>query len=156
MRLRDAGLDARFELFEKLHITLAFLGNVEPEAVAQIEAALDAAASATPAFSLVLDRLSAFPSERRPRVVFVGSREQGPAFRKAASNVREALAEIGFTFDKAAVAHVTLARVKGGRAHLPLLDVAPIPLTVRRLTLYQSIPDGRTTRYEIVKRADLV
>jgi len=154
-RLERAGLRARFESPEKLHITLAFLGCAEPEAVEAIREVLRSAASGCRAFVLTLDKVSAFPSERRARVVWIGSREQGAAFRKMAQRLRERYEALGFSFDKPAVAHITVARSKGGTAHLPLLDVHPIRARVRALTLFESIPAGSTTRYEVRARFSL-
>lgn len=148
-RLRGAGLAARFEAREKLHITLAFLGWVEPESVEPVRDALARSAHGAKPFELTLDKLGAFPHERRPRVVWIGASEQGPAFRDLSRSVRASYEALGFTFDKDAVAHVTIARVRGGEAHLPMLDVRPIELAVPELTLFESIPAGRTTRYEV-------
>ncbi len=148
-RLRGAGLDARFESSLKLHITLAFLGWVDPESVEPVRDALARAANRAKPFDLTLDKLGAFPHERRPRVVWIGASEQGAPIRELSRSVRTTYEELGFTFDKNAVAHVTIARVKGGDAHLPVLDIKPMKLTVRELTLFESIPDARTTRYEV-------
>ena len=142
-RLRSAGLDARFEPPEKLHITLAFLGWVEPESIEAIRDALQRAAQDGHAFDLTLDKLGAFPHERKPRVIWIGANEQGAALRELSHSVRANYEALGFTFEKNAVAHVTIARVKGGDAHLPMLDVKPMNLAVRELTLFESIPAGR-------------
>lgn len=154
-RLRNAGFNARFEAPEKLHITLAFLGWVDPENVDAVREALTAVAQSIAPFELTLDKLGAFPHERKPRVVWVGAREQGAAFRTLTRSARTAYEALGFTFDKEAVAHVTIARVKRGEAHLPSLDIKPMKLTVRELTLFESIPTARTTRYEARARYPL-
>jgi 2'-5' RNA ligase len=148
-RLRGAGLDARFESPKKLHITLAFLGWVDPESIEPVRDALARAAHDAKPFELTLDKIGAFPHERRPRVVWIGASEQVTAFRELSRSVRAAYEDLGFTFDKDAVAHVTIARVKGGDAHLPMLDVKPMKLAVRELTLFESIPAERTTRYKV-------
>jgi len=154
-RLRSAGLDARFEAPEKLHITLAFLGWVEPESIEAIQNALQRAAQDGHAFDLTLDKLGAFPHERKPRVIWIGASEQGAEFRELSHSVRSNYEALGFTFEKNAVAHVTIARVKGGDAYLPTLDVIPMKLTVRELTLFESVPTERTTRYEVRARYPL-
>ncbi|HZT12143.1 MAG TPA: RNA 2',3'-cyclic phosphodiesterase [Candidatus Baltobacteraceae bacterium] len=154
-RLEAQGVRARFEPPEKLHITLAYLGWVDPERVEAISAAMRSVAQRAPAFTLRLDRVGAFPHERKPRVVFVGALEQGAAFRDVANSLRGAYAEIGFTFEKAAVAHVTIARVKGPHPPVPPLDLEPIRLRVEELALFESLRDGRTTRYEVRERSRL-
>ena len=155
-RLNARGLVARYERPEKLHVTLAFLGWVDPEMVAPITSAMESVARSQHGFTLRLDRLGAFPHERKPRVVWVGSNEQGKGFRDIAHALREAYEELGFPFDKDAVAHVTIARVKEPRRPLPTLDaVEPVEQRVDTLALFDSIPDKGTTRYEVRKRASL-
>jgi len=155
-RLRDAAFDARYEPPEKLHVTLAFLGNVDAARVPEIEATLDDVATRMPAFALKLDRLGAFPHERRPRIVFVGSRAQGAAFRTLATTLRLRYEAMGFTFTDDAVAHVTIARIKGGSARpLPLLDFAATELAVDAISLFESLPDKQTTRYVVRRSAPL-
>lgn len=154
-RLQANGLDGRFDDASKFHITLAFLGWVDPEQMEPIRDRLAAIAQAVPPFTLTLDKVSAFPNERRPKVVWIGAHEQGAAFRRLAYTARAAYEQLGFNFDKDAVAHVTLARVKGGRVHLPMLDVAPMHLHVTEISLFESIPAGNTTRYEVRSHAPL-
>jgi len=154
-RLAAQGLDARYEPAEKLHITVAFLGWVQPEQVESIRDAMRAFADAVPPFTLTLDTVGAFPHERRPKIVWVGARDQGAPYRRLAYTARSAFEPLGFTFEKDAIAHVTLARVKGGRGHLPMLDVKPMHVHVTQVALFESIPAGRTTRYEVRDRAPL-
>lgn len=155
-RLCTAGLDARFEPPEKLHVTLAFLGRVDPSKVDDVIRILDDTSSRHGTFELTLDRLGAFPHERRPRVIYVGSRAQGPAFRALATQLRERYAELGFSFEDDVVAHVTIARVKGGAPRpVPLLDIARLRLRIARLALFESLPDKRTTRYVVRHTSDL-
>lgn len=154
-RLQAQGLDARFEPAEKLHITLAFLGWVQPEDVESIRGALETAANSARPFTLTLDTIGAFPHERRPKIVWIGCRDQGAPFRALAYGARNAFESLGFSFEKDAVAHVTIARVKGGRAHLPMLDIAPMQVHVTEVALFESLPAGRTTRYEVRHRAPL-
>lgn len=154
-RLRNAGLSARFEAPEKYHLTLAFLGPVEPERIGDIQVALASAAASCTRFALVLDRVGAFPHEHRPRVVFLGARRTPPPFQALAGAVRGSLEPQGFDFGQQAIPHVTLARVRGGNAHLPLLALTPIALEVRAVTLFESMRDSATSRYEVRFRTPL-
>lgn len=154
-RLQACALPGRFESPEKFHITLAFLGWVDFEKVDPIRSVLRHTAERIEPFTITLDRIGAFPHERRPRVVWIGSHDQGEPFRALARAMQNGYSELGFRFEKAAVAHVTLARIKEGRAHLPVLDVTPVRLHVKHLTLFESLPAGRTTRYEVRDRAPL-
>lgn len=154
-RLQNTGFPARYEQAEKLHVTLAFLGNVVASRFDEVVSALASATAGCAPFALTLDKLGAFPHERKPRVVYVGAREQGRAFRSLAQSVRLAYAALGFTFDDDAVAHVTIARVKEGRRPLPALEFEPIPVGIERITLFESLFDARnkTSRYRTTATA---
>ncbi|MGA8576638.1 MAG: RNA 2',3'-cyclic phosphodiesterase [Candidatus Cybelea sp.] len=155
--LRATGFDARYEAPEKLHVTLAFLGFVEPTRRDEVGAVLTEAAAHVVPFAISLDKLGAFPHERKPRVVYAGSREQGAAFRTLAAEIRNGYAKLGFAFESDAVAHVTLARVKTSPKPLPLVEFAPIALEIRELVLFESLPDParNTSRYQVVATAPL-
>lgn len=155
--LRRTGFEARYESPEKLHVTLAFLGNIQPEGFDGVAAALEGSSAQSAPFTLILDRLGGFPHERKPRVVYVGARDQGGAFRSLSAAVRAAFSALGFTFDDDAVAHVTIARVKDSHRPLPLVEFAPIELAVEQVSLFESIFDRtrNTSRYEIAATADL-
>jgi 2'-5' RNA ligase len=156
-RLQRANFSARYEEREKMHVTLAFLGNVAPLGLHEIERALEAVASATHAFAVRFDRIGAFPNERRPRVVWLGSRAQNPSFRALAQTLRAAYRELGFAFDEDPVAHVTLARVKGGAPRpVPALELEAAELQIASLTLFESLPDTTTTRYAVRRTASLL
>jgi RNA 2',3'-cyclic 3'-phosphodiesterase len=157
-QLRRTGFAARYEEAGKLHVTLAFLGNVAASGYDAIAAALTSAAAAGCApFVVTLDKLGAFPHERKPRVVYMGAREQGPAFRSLANSVRAAYLALGFTFKDDPVAHVTIARVKETHRPLPTLDLAPVPVGISSLTLFESLFDAEknTSRYETAASVSL-
>jgi RNA 2',3'-cyclic 3'-phosphodiesterase len=158
-RLRETRFSAGFESANNLHVTLAFLGNVAEERFDDLRSALERATSNLSPFDLTLDRLGAFPHERSPHVVYVGARQQGADFRNAATVVRSEYANLGFAFKDDAVAHVTIARVKGSAriGPAPAIDVGPIPIPIVELVLFESIfdPSKRSTRYEIAARASL-
>lgn len=91
---------------EKLHVTLAFLGEVPP---ARLPSLLELAAGlASPAFELVFDRLEHW---RRARVLAAVASALPPAASQLADALRERLVAAGFRPDlKPFRAHVTLAR----------------------------------------------
>ncbi|MBV8529850.1 MAG: RNA 2',3'-cyclic phosphodiesterase [Candidatus Eremiobacteraeota bacterium] len=156
--LQKTGFAARYEGAEKLHVTLAFLGYVEPSRCASIVSKLASSARRADPFGVTLDKLGAFPHERRPRVVYAGARDQGAPFRALAQIVRSAYEGLGFEFRDDAVAHVTLARVKESRRPLPSIEFDPIALEIRELVLFESLPDKahNTSRYEIIETAPLL
>ena len=154
--LRTADLDARFEPREKLHATVAFLGNVVPERYGEVVGAFGSAGALCRPFTIAFDRVGAFPNERRPRVVWLGSSSSAPAFDTCAERVRTAFQRLGWTFEHDASAHVTLCRLKRTPPALPpvRLERATL-LQVDALSLYESVPEGRTTRYRLREQVRL-
>lgn len=155
--LRRRGFTAAYEAAAKFHLTLAFLGNLPSERGDEMRRVLHATAAECAPLRVVLDKIGAFPHERKPRVVYAGAREQGAAFRVLAQRVRAAYSACGFIFENDPVAHVTIARVKSPERALPLVEFAPVPIDVKEIVLLESIFDkaANSSRYEIVERSPL-
>jgi 2'-5' RNA ligase len=149
--LRQTGIPGRFEPVEKLHVTVAFLGNVADQALDGVVRTLRENSSLRP-FGLTFDRLGAYPNLRRPHVIWIGSTQADPAFAECARRVRASFEPLGFRFEHEAQPHVTICRPKGAR-NLELPDlVGSARLRVQGLVLYRSLPAGPTTRYEAIDR----
>lgn len=156
-RLHTNGVYARYVDAKNYHLTLAFLGNVDMDRIEEITAAIDAIALRHALFDLSFDRIGAFPNERRPRVVFVGSRGSSPQYRALAEDVRAACEELRFTLEhEDAVPHITVARVaKSDHRPLPMLDIEKFTARITALTLFESTPTEGATRYSVLHRSPL-
>src|SRR5512133_1298710 len=64
--------EVRWTAAEGLHLTLQFLGAVPEERIAELDAAVRAAAASSPPLQLELRGAGGFPNARRPRVVWLG------------------------------------------------------------------------------------
>jgi 2'-5' RNA ligase len=110
--LRDQGLPVRWIDAEQYHLTLKFLGEVRSDRVERIEAILDRVATGSPPFSVDLTGFGAFPTVRRPRVLWLGV-EPTPALRCLKQDVEWALSDAGFDRETRAFhPHLTLGRVE--------------------------------------------
>ncbi|MBQ3387395.1 MAG: RNA 2',3'-cyclic phosphodiesterase [Eggerthellaceae bacterium] len=130
-----------------LHVTLAFLGEVEAARVPQIEAALEEACAGHVPFPVTLGELGYF-GRRSDAVLWQGFDAEGAkAFAGLARDVREALAARGFTFDgKKFSPHVTLMRSADvSRGVLPMPCIATG--TVDTVTLFKSDLSGKHPVY---------
>lgn len=121
-RLAGFGRSIRPASPAQLHLTLRFLGDVDPDAVADICLALDAAVAGTAPFDVDMIGLGAFPRPQRPTVVWVGLREA-----ELLERIVEALDPLLDTLDMTPrdrpwQAHLTVARVKA-RPPGDLLDL---------------------------------
>jgi 2'-5' RNA ligase len=145
----------RFPRAEGLHFTLKFLGWTPEGSVDSVRKALEAAASEGAPFTLTLKGLEAFPSIRRPRVVFLDVVEGGPPMIELAAAVERNVAPLGFpTEARGFTPHVTLARIKDPKtaarigervAALPALEVART--RVGKVSLMQSELSPGGSRY---------
>jgi RNA 2',3'-cyclic 3'-phosphodiesterase len=147
----------RSEALEKLHVTLAFFGSVPVERIGEFSAALERAASESMPFCLRLDRIGAFPDEKRPRLLWLGSSRREPAYEALMARMREAFAGLWSQPRDEDVPHVTLRRLRSPLRAMPDVgDIGTVDLPVGDVVLFESLPDGATTRYEIKSVAPLV
>jgi len=146
------------------HVTLKFLGEVDPNRLDDLEAALAAAVAdaGVGRFAMTVGGLGVFPSLDYISVVWAGVREGGPELTRLHDAVERETTAIGFDpADHDFTPHVTLARMDDARGKEAVqrvvreadptvgrLDVTEIRLTESRLT-----DDGPT--YETVARFPL-
>ena len=98
---------------EAVHLTLRFLGGVEPERVAELAAALEAAVGPLAAFELRLDGTGVFPNARAPSVVWAGLGGESAALVRLVAAVGTATAGVGEPAEsRPYVPHLTLGRVR--------------------------------------------
>jgi 2'-5' RNA ligase len=99
-----------------LHVTLRFLGERPEALVAPLVEALEPAASAVHLSDLVVGGLGAFPSLRRPRVLWVGV-AMNVALAVLYQKVDDVCATLGIPREARAFhPHVTVGRVRMGAA----------------------------------------
>jgi 2'-5' RNA ligase len=123
-----------------VHLTLAFLGEVEPSRISTLVALGAAVAAAVPPFRLELDRVGTF---RGSGIVWAGASAVPAEMTRLVAELSAALAAGGFVLDPRPFhAHVTLARRCRKRVDVSM--AAPIAWPVERLVLNASelAPDG--------------
>lgn len=115
------GAAVRWVRDENLHVTLKFLGNVSTEALEALRAGLVDALSGPPALAATVRGLGAFPTLRRPKVIW--ARIDCAPLADVAAIVDRGAAHIGVAPEtRPFAAHVTLGRVTGGAGWRPLAD----------------------------------
>lgn len=141
----QTGAPARRVPESKLHITLVFLGTLEPAQVAAVRSL--AADTPWSGASLTLDRVGYW---KRSRIVWVGSREGCAALSALADALRDRLRRLGFRVEERPfVPHVTLYR-KAVRK--PRWRQAIIDWRIDEFCLVQSTLCSSGSRYEILDR----
>ena len=99
---------------ENLHLTLAFLGNIDAPSVAGAEDAVRKVAAAVAPFEVGWRAGGVFPSRTRPRVLWLGV-DGGEPLRAAHEALCAALTASGLPVEERSFRpHLTLARVRRG------------------------------------------
>jgi len=111
--LKRINIRARWVRPENIHITLNFLGDINPGDIDKIGVAMTAAAIEFPPVTLTVRGIGVFPGIKRPRVIWVGLGGDIRSLLSLQSRLEQELAGAGFPKDKRAFkAHLTLGRIK--------------------------------------------
>ncbi len=152
--LRDVPGAPRWNDRSLWHLTLAFLGEVEPDRLPALRSALADVATSVGPFTLRLRRAGTFPPRRPARVLWVGVAGQVPALRRLALLVQRAAYDVQVRPDgRSFTPHLTLGTWRpadgaGGWAGVEALAGLDGPaFRIDHLVLFRSHP-GRQPRYE--------
>jgi 2'-5' RNA ligase len=138
-----------------LHITVRFLGGVPEPGLAPVEEAARRSSSGIEPFILHFAGLGAFPSERVPRVLWVGLRDDAgmASLRQLSARLEHELVERGFEPEERAFSpHLTLARVRDGAS---TVDRRHLGDTLTRIQAEHQIKGRFDVRSLAVMRSDL-
>ncbi|SDG98491.1 2'-5' RNA ligase [Aneurinibacillus thermoaerophilus] len=114
-----------------MHLTLHFLGELSRQQSELVQQEMEAVATTSPAFSLRLAKIGAFPNLTWPRVLWAGVQEQTPGLYDLQKTLAARLAHLGlYKEEKRYRPHITLAREP---------DAASFPLPMEKLPCVQAI-----------------
>jgi RNA 2',3'-cyclic 3'-phosphodiesterase len=139
---------------EAWHVTLAFLGHVDADAVPDLAATVREVATAHARMRLATGGIGAFPSAGRARVVWYGVADPDRRLAGLAEDLREGLGTESADFR----AHITLARARRQPLRIHGLIDRPSPagvLEVDHVDLMRSHLGRGPARYERLATADL-
>jgi RNA 2',3'-cyclic 3'-phosphodiesterase len=130
---------------ENIHLTLRFLGEISEAMLPQIFETLSVAHDYD-SFEMELKNIGAFPSTKKPRIIWIGCEDKGLVLNKLYQSLESDLRAVGLPpDDKAFSAHITLARDKAPQSNnnfealLKKYQGDPGGTqTVRQITLFQS------------------
>src|SRR5262245_52735123 len=109
--LQRLPVDAAWARETGFHITLKFLGEVEPILIEPIVSCMSETARRFHPFSLTLCGVGVFPHESSPRVLWVGIQDASGLLRHLQRTLAAQLAQLGYTAeDRPFTPHLTLAR----------------------------------------------
>ena len=122
-QLKQSRAAVRWVKPSSVHLTLKFLGNVHPDQVEDIAAAAALAVRDETPISLCGGGIGAFPSIRKPRVIWVGLDGEVERLAKIQAGLESVLEPLGFAREgRGFRPHLTLGRVKDRRRLQRLVD----------------------------------
>lgn len=147
---------------ENIHLTLKFLGEIDPVRVEDIYEGLKKAAEGISPFSLAAGGVGGVPGLKTPRVIWVGIKES-TALTELQKNIDERLEALGFEKeDRAFHPHLTLCRIKSasagreiGKASLGLAHEANVVFKAESFVLFKSELSPKGAKYSALKRVVL-
>jgi len=114
-RLRPLGPRVGWVVPPNLHLTLKFLGNIDPDLVDRVLEAMRQPAQSIAPFQLQLLELGVFPNSKRPRVLWAGVEGDLALLKDLQKKVDEAVSALGFAQERQPFhPHLTLGRVREG------------------------------------------
>jgi RNA 2',3'-cyclic 3'-phosphodiesterase len=161
--LVEASPRLRWVRAESVHVTLAFLGEVDSARVPDIVGALESVARAATPVSVGIRGGGSFGSPRAPRILWLGLTGDVDALLALQQRTSQALAALGFPPEARRFSpHLTVARARapGGDPALALAqeqartatsDVEPIG----EIVLFRSEPGSGGPRYSALARIPL-
>jgi len=124
--LRAAGADVKWTSPESLHVTLKFLGWLEPPAVEQVKRRLAADVPSRERLAVRFRGIGTFPERGQPRVIWAGCEGDVEGLSALARLAEEAGTEAGVAPETRPFApHLTLGRVKSPRNGKALQALLP-------------------------------
>jgi RNA 2',3'-cyclic 3'-phosphodiesterase len=121
--LRGHGAEVRWVAIPSIHLTLKFLGEVDPEVIPGLNTRLQEESKSVRRFQLRLFGLGCFPNTRNPRVVWCGIDGETDSLLRLQQRVESACTRLGFAPENRPFQpHLTLGRVQGRRNIEPLMD----------------------------------
>jgi len=111
--LRSLGLRMRWVAPENIHLTLKFLGDINPSDTERIAGAMSEAAADTSFLHLGAKGIGVFPSVRKARVLWIGLTGDTHNLIALQNRLDECLSTLGYEKESRSFkAHLTLARAK--------------------------------------------
>jgi len=135
----------RFLSPENVHVTLKFLGDIDPEIMPELISKIETSIRSFPKFDYICAGTGVFPNVRRPRVLWLGITQGSEMLTNLSKALDDSLRAMPIKLEEREFkAHITLGRVKEFSKPIPELDqflkypFEPIRNPVEEVILFKS------------------
>ncbi|MDY6833474.1 MAG: RNA 2',3'-cyclic phosphodiesterase [Chloroflexota bacterium] len=98
-----------------IHLTLAFLGDIQTDLLPRVEEAMDRAVADSTSIDLAVDELGVFPGWKQPRVVWLGIKGDIHKLELMHDSLSRELISLGYMPESRGFKpHLTLGRIRDG------------------------------------------
>lgn len=149
---------------DSMHITLLFLGEVDDRELHSICRVVQDVAARQPSFPLRVSGVGAFPSIRRPKILWAGITDGADALKRIYDSLEPKLLDLGCyrKEERGYTPHLTLGRVKAERDGFTLAKELPRCLawdggstTVDEVLVFSSVLERDGPIYTVLGRGKL-
>jgi 2'-5' RNA ligase len=162
-RLPLPGSTIRWVAATNIHLTLKFLGEIDPSQVPSVAAQMDAAVGTIPPFSLAAKGAGVFPNFHHARVLWVGLAGDVDRLNAIQATLESGLEAVGFNREARRFnAHLTIGRIRRridarliGASLKALTDDASDSFLVDRLVLFKSVLKPSGPEYSLLHTSRL-
>ncbi len=158
--MRSLGADVRWTSIASIHLTLKFLGEIEPSLIPVLASALRSVSASS--FALCIRGLGAFPNLHNPRVIWCGIEGDVRNLESLQADVEASCESLGLEREARPFhPHLTLGRVNGKRNLQPVLDYIRIGTELESafaancVNIYKSVLTPRGAIYTVLESIPL-
>ncbi len=156
LRALDKGIS--WTKAENVHLTLKFLGEVSKAQIENVSTALRELCTNFAPIAAEISGAGVFPNEHRPRVLWIGIKENSGKLAELAQRLENECRRLGFEKEERGfTAHLTIGRVKEGKAAnvVKALRESPFPsqqIVFQECTLMRSQLHAKGSIYTALEK----
>jgi RNA 2',3'-cyclic 3'-phosphodiesterase len=115
--LRERMLGVSWVRPEGIHLTLRFLGEVDPDRIEGIASKAEECVKGRGPFIIGIRGCGGFPNARHPRVIWIGVDDPSGELKGLQATVEKGMEEMGFTREERDYnPHLTIGRLRSGKS----------------------------------------
>lgn len=131
-----------------IHLTYKFLGDTPEVEIPSISKTLDEIGALVTPFSIAIKGLGCFPNCSRPRVIWVGVKDESGSLLKMQTNIERGLVKLGFAEERRKFhPHLTLGRLRRGAEKSEIMHLGE---TLRNVS-QPNLGNQEVSRIELVQ-----